>query len=122
MPQIINRDSKSSESKPDTNQSAVVAKRRPASNERREISVNVVVAAGALALLLIVYLIHAYIHPFTSPVKEAHKVAPLPGMPDTPPYNVKEWQDMYKAGKTTFVSGIPRNMPSSASGSGTGKP
>ena len=122
MPQIINRNPKSSQSKPGANQSAVVAKRRPATDKGRGVSVNVVVAAGALALLLIVYLFHTYVHPFTSPVKEAHKVAPLPGMPDTPPYNVKEWQDMYKSGKATFVSGIPRNVPSSASGSGTGKP
>ena len=122
MPQIINRDPKSSPSKPATNQSAAAAKGRAPSHDRRGISVNVVVAAGAVALLLIVYLFHVYVHPFTAPVREAHKVAPLPGMPDTPPYNVKEWQDMYKSGKATFVSGVPHVASTPTSGGGTGKP
>ena len=118
MPQIINRDTQTSQKGSSTQQTAVVNKPSRAKNEPRGISIRLVVAAGALVVLLIVYLVHAYVHPFTAPVKQAHKVAPLPGFPDTPPYNVKEWQDMYKSGKATFVSGIP-HVPV---GLGSGKP
>src|SRR5947209_3623964 len=103
MPQIINRDSKSSQSKSATNQSAVVKDRRRAADKPRTIPVAAIIAAGALALVLILYLYSTYVNPFRSPVNAAHRVAPLPGMPDVAPYNVKEWQDLYKSGKATFA-------------------
>ena len=120
MPQIINRDPKSSESKPAANQSAVVKDRRRSKDEPRNIPVTVIIASGALALVLVLFLFHTYVHPFTRQVREAHKVPPLPGMADVPPYNIKEWQDMYKSGKATFVSGMPRGV--AAGPNGNGKP
>ena len=35
------------------------------------------------------------------------RVAPLPGTPDTIPFNTKEWQDGFKSGKMSVPSGIP---------------
>ncbi len=106
MPQLINRDAQTAEKKPDTR--AAAPKPSRSRTAPREISVQMVVAAGVVAFALILFLIHTYIHPFTSQVRIPHKVAPLPGMADQYPYNTKEWQDAYKAGRTTMLSGVPQ--------------
>ena len=120
MPQIVNRDAQTSDKKSSAQQSAVVKKARASNDEPRSVPVWLVVGAGALAVLLVAFLIHTYVRPFTPQVKPAHKVAPLPGMADVAPYNIKEWQDMYKSGKATFASGIP-HVPVGVQ-NGAGKP
>ena len=109
MPQILNRQEQSPTQKPAQDTPAVVKQKARPKNEPREIPPLAVVGAGVVAVLFILFLFHTYVHPFTSTTYKPVVVAPLPGFPNVPPYNVKEWQDMYKAGKTTRISGIPQN-------------
>src|SRR5437764_1430961 len=102
MPQIIHRDAKTSQDKTVKNESAVVKQRdqskSAAKREPFQPSVKMVLVAGVLTLALIAFLFRTYVMP-PAPVKEVHKVAPLQGFPDVAPYNLKEWQDLYKQGK-----------------------
>ncbi len=109
MPQMINRQDQSPTQKPAQETPAVVKQTPKTNNEPREIPPVVIVGAGIIAVLFILFLYHTYVNPLYQPRVKPHIQAPLAGFPDVPPYNTKEWQDMYKAGKTTPISGMPRD-------------
>ena len=122
MPQIIDRGARASGKQAATSSSANVKSSGKSNRSSEGLSVKVVAAAGVLTLFLIVFLIHRFVHPFTSETKLPTKVAPLPGMADTYPYNTKEWQEAYKKGKTTFLSGIPHLARPGTGGAGGAAP
>ncbi len=114
MPVVMDRNSVGSG--PSTNKPNKPA-RKPAA-ESGSIPPIVMIAAGAGLLLLFVALFHFFVRPLvpTDATPTITKVAPLPGFPDQPPYNTKEWQDARKAGRASFVSGIPPGPVPGANG------
>ncbi len=118
MPQILNRDTQTSQKKTGQHDTAVVKQKSGPNDEPRQNLPWIIGAAGVFTLLFIVFLFHNYVHPLTQQVNLPHKVAPLPGFADENPYNTKEWQDAYKQGRTGPVSGVPRYAIPGASGAG----
>lgn len=118
MPQVINRQSESSNKGLDSSNSAVVKQRKKKADGQVEASPKAIIVAGLVTLLFVAVLIHLYVHPFVSPAKKIDRVPPLPGFADQPPYNTREWQEAYKAGRATPISGVPRG-PAAAALSGT---
>jgi hypothetical protein len=63
--------------------------------------------------VFLVFVILVLYHFFVNPVvtiggePKVTTIKPPPGFPDTPPYNTKEWQDAYKQGRASFISGVP---------------
>jgi len=80
-------------------------------DEPKPVPIPFIIAGGALVLLLILFLYHSFVNPLLPErAPSVTKVAPLPGFPDTPPYNTKEWQDAYNKGQASFISGVPPRM------------
>src|SRR5262249_27252541 len=111
MPYVINK----GEKEPPPQKSA-----KGSSNKPGPISTKIAIGGLVVAILFALFMFNLYVHPFVSSVKIPHKVAPLPGMADEYPYNTKEWQEAYKQGRTTFLSGVP-HMARPAAGE-TGSP
>lgn len=93
--------------------------------EPREASIALIIGAGLLLVLFIAVLYHFFVNPIVNTRGEPKVtfVKPLPGFPDTPPYNTKEWQEAFKQGRASLISGIPPNPPPPTKGaSGTPSP
>lgn len=81
-------------------------------DEPRPVAIPIIVAVSAVVLLFILFMYHTFVNPLLPErAPTTTKVAPLPGYPDVPPYNTKEWQDAQKEGRASFISGVPPNMP-----------
>lgn len=105
MPVVVNKGS----SNPEPGKPGSPKPRAPRPKGPVEASPKVLIGAGVLLLILLVFLFHTYVSPIvpTDAAPKVTKVPPLPGMPDTFPYNTKEWQDAHKAGRASFISGVP---------------
>lgn len=89
--------------------------KKPAPVGSREAPLKVIIAAGLFLVLLIAFLYHIFVNPIVNTRGEPKVtfVKPLPGFPDTPPYNTKEWQEAFKQGRASLISGVPPPRPSS---------
>jgi hypothetical protein len=96
------------------------------SGEPLEASLALIIGAGLVLVLFLAVLYHFFVNPIVNTRGEPKVtyVKPLPGFPDTPPYNTKEWQEAFKQGRASLISGIPPNPrpPSGPSGGAQGTP
>jgi hypothetical protein len=123
MPTVMHRGDKPGPTQKPAGPSAAANKKTSVgSSDTPNLLPKILIGGVVVAILFALFMYHQFVNPLVPGGRSLTKVAPLPGFRDEFPYNTKEWQEKYKAGKAGFVSGVPRMAGPPAGGGQQGAP